>query len=141
MDIRPKYSEFALETAYFLGPTFRVFGMASGRYSHSGIDLTRASPQILPFEVFVNHDRITREHVLNLGGGAAMSLSDTIDVFGSYTRTVTGRNTHAVNRGIAVGITWSFDMRRTGETTSAQMREASAREESLVRCLCEKRGR
>jgi hypothetical protein len=129
----PRHSQMALEIAYFVGPSVRVFAMGSGRLGHTGIDLTPSSPAILPFEIFREHDRISREHAFNLGGGTAVSLSDSLDLFGSYTRTVTGRNTHAVNRGVAVDLSWSFS--RSG---ADRFEVARGREGSLIRCLCEK---
>lgn len=59
--------------------------------------------------------------------------TDTVDVFGSFTMTVSGRNTHAVNRGLSLGISWSFGQ-GGGEPLIA------ARQRSLVRGLCEKSG-
>jgi len=50
-----------------------------------------------------------------------------------YTRTVTGRNTHAVNRGLSIGMSWGF-----GRSSDDESLVRDGREASLVRCLCEK---
>ena len=42
------------------------------------------------------------------GGGLQVSVSRSFDVFGSYMTTVAGRNGHALQRGVTVGVAWSF---------------------------------
>jgi hypothetical protein len=130
LDQSRRYSLASLEAAYFLTPGIRLIALTSSRIGHTGIDLTPDSGRVLPAEVFLHHDQISRESYLNVGGGAAVAISDTWDVFGSYTTTLTGRNTHAVNRGVSLGVTWSFG----GDGESA----LSARERTAVRCLCTK---
>src|SRR5690349_12705028 len=61
-----------------------------------------------PMRADDHYDQISRESYTNVGGGAAYSVTDTFDVFGSFTMTVSGRNTHAVNRGLSLGLSWSF---------------------------------
>jgi hypothetical protein len=128
-----RYSEGSLESAYFVTPSLRLLATMGTRIGHTGIDLYPDSGRVLPFEVFSHHDQISRESFTNLGGGAAYSLNDTMDVFGSFTRTVSGRNTHAVNRGLSIGVSWSF-----GNREDAALIAADARKQSLARCLCEK---
>ncbi len=128
----PLHSEAGAELAYFLTPAIRVFGSASGRLGHNGIDLTLQSRAVLPPQIWLNHDRVSRIDELNVGGGAAFSVSESIDLFGAFSRTVAGRNTHAVDRGISVGMAWSF--RRSGAART------SSRENSLAKCLCQKAG-
>jgi hypothetical protein len=67
----------------------------------------------------------------------AYTLSEAVDIFASYTTTVTGRNTHAVNRGISLGMSWSFGRSGGGDD---QLIARDGRQDSLVRCLCEKSG-
>jgi hypothetical protein len=40
--------------------------------------------------------------------GSRLFLSDSVDLFGSFTRLVAGRNGHALNRGISVGVSVGF---------------------------------
>ena len=74
-----------------------------------------------------------RESYLNVGGGAAFSLSDSIDLFGGFTTTVWGRNTHAVNRGLSLGMAWGF-----GRAGAPAATVAARRESALIKCLCQK---
>ena len=135
LDQARRYSLLSLEAAYFLTPSIRLLAMTGGRIGHTGIDLFPDSGRVLPTEVFQRHDQLSKESALNVGGGAAFTLTDTMDVFASYTTTVTGRNTHAVNRGISLGMSWSF-----GRAGDDQLIARDGRQGSLVRCLCEKAG-
>jgi hypothetical protein len=130
LDLSRRYSLASLEAAYFLTPGVRLIAMTASRIGHTGINLAIDSGRVLPAEVFRHHDQLSRESYLNLGGGAAVALTDRWDLFGSYTTTISGRNTHAVNRDISLGVTRSFG----GDGGSA----LSAREGTLVRCLCQK---
>jgi hypothetical protein len=135
LDQSRRYSVMSLEAAYFLTPSIRLLAMTGGRLGHTGINLYPDSGRVLPTEVFQRHDQLSRESALNVGGGVAFTLSDSIDAFASYTTTVTGRNTHAVNRGISIGMSWSF-----GQSDGEQLIARDGRQGSLVRCLCEKAG-
>jgi hypothetical protein len=146
LDISHNRSSADLEVGYFFTPRFRAFGMTSGQYTHGGIDfpvggLSRLPPQYQPV-----HDLIQKVHYVKAGAGAAYSINDSIDVFGSFGRQVTGRNGHLMNRGFTVGASWGFSLRKpriTGDVAaSGSARKADAvagrREGSLVRCICQK---
>jgi hypothetical protein len=134
LDRPRRYSQASLEGAYFVTPSLRVIAMTAARIGHTGIDLHPDSGRVLPFEIFSHHDQISRESYTNLGGGASYSLNDRMDVFGAYTVTVRGRNTHAVNRGLSIGVSWSFG------GSSDEKLIADSRRQSLIRCVCEKSG-
>ena len=134
LDYARRFSTASIESAYFLTPSFRLIGTAAGRIGHTGIDLPVNGALLTP-DQFLHHDQISRESYFNVGGGAALSLSETKDLFFGYTRTVTGRNTHATNRGLSIGMSWSFGQRADRETLASR----DTRQGSLVRCLCEKK--
>jgi hypothetical protein len=131
-----RYSTTSAEAAYFVTPAIRVIATTSGRIGHTGVDLP-LNVALLPVEQRPHHDQIGRESYLNMGGGAAFSLTDTFDLFLGYTRTITGRNTHAIERGLTLGVSWSFGRRLGdgGETLASR----DSRQGSLVRCVCEKK--
>lgn len=134
LDQPRRYSQASLEAAYFVTPSLRLLAMTASRIGHTGIDLYPTSGVMLPPEVFQRHDQLSRESYFNVSGGLAVSVSDTTDVFASYTTTLTGRNTHAVNRGISLGMSWSFGSQSGDDLLLAR----DGRRGSLVRCLCEK---
>ena len=134
LDYARRYSTASVESAYFVTPSLRVMATASGRIGHTGINLPPTAGALTP-EQFLHHDQISRESFLNAGTAIAVSLTDTTDLFLGYTRTLTGRNTHATDRGLSIGMSWSFGTRRGGESLASR----DAREGSLVRCVCEKK--
>jgi hypothetical protein len=132
LDISHNRSNFELELGYFLTPKLRLLSLNTAQITHGGIDLTLNSRVDLGPLLFSHHDQIDRINALNLGGGAAYSVSDKIDVFGSLLHTVAERNGHAVDHGLTFGLSWSFS------TARAKDRAIARAEHSLIRCLCDK---
>jgi hypothetical protein len=133
VDISHNRSQASLEAAYFLTPKLRLLALAAGQITHGGIDFYGAASRLLLApDVFAHHDQIQRENMLQLGAGASFSLSESIDVFGSWMRAVAQRNGHELNRGISVGMSWGFT------TAHAKKSVTTAADNSLARCLCEK---
>ena len=87
-----------------------------------------------PTAQWVNHDRITRENFLNVGGGVGWSINDTVDVFGSYTKAVYARNTHVLDHGIQFGVS----LRLQKSAAERGILSARDRGRSLARCVCQK---
>ena len=129
-----RFSTASVESAYFLTTRLRLMASASGRIGHTGIDLPVNGALLTP-DQFLHHDQISRESFFNVGGGTAITITDTTDLFVAYNRTVTGRNTHATDRGLSIGMSWSFGRPQGGETLASR----DSRQGSLVRCLCEKK--
>jgi hypothetical protein len=147
-DIKHNRSLGDLEVGYFLTPSFRAFGMASGQYTHGGVNLPITGPPGLPLRYQPVHDIIQRVHYFNAGGGFAYSVKDSLDVFGSFSREIVGRNGHVLNRGVTLGASWSFSRRSKGDVITAgtgapageYARMSARREGSLGRCICQKSG-
>lgn len=145
LDISHNRSLADLEVGYFFTSSFRAFSMANAGYTHGGIDFpANGLPGLAP-EYRPNHDQIQRVHHLDLGVGAAYSMTDAIDVFGSFTRTVAGRNGHALDKGFTVGVSWGFrrtsmpsDAITANAPSSADGEATEKREGSLLRCICQK---
>jgi hypothetical protein len=133
LDIPHNRSDFGLEVGYFATPKLRLLALSNARLTHGGIDMPLSPRAELPALQFLYHDQIQREEFLNLGGGASFSLNDRIDLFGSMIHTVTGRNGHPIQRGLSVGVSWSFS------TGRGRDRAIASADRSLARCLCEKR--
>jgi hypothetical protein len=147
-DISHNKSMGDLELGYFVSRSFRAFGMVNGAYTHGGIDfplggLAAVEPRYQPV-----HDIVQQVNYLHAGGGFAYSISDSVDVFGSFSRLVAGRNGHALNRGITMGASWNFSRQSARHTTAAgtgapaseYARTVARREGSLARCVCQKSG-
>ena len=102
LDIPHNGSNVSFELGYFLTPKVRLLALGAGQLMHGGIDLNLAVP--LSPEYLRQHDRISRDEFINVGGGAAYSLNEKVDIFGSVIHTVTARNIHAIDRGVSVGL-------------------------------------
>jgi hypothetical protein len=120
------------EAGYFVTPKVRVIGLSSGQITHGGID---ASPG-LGFDPirFPVHDQITRDNFLTIGGGVAYAMTEKLDLYGSVVHALAAaqRNAHQIDRGVTVGLTWSFSTRH------ANARAIASAEGALARCVCEK---
>jgi hypothetical protein len=131
-----------LEIGDFVTQRFRVFAIGSGQVTFGGIDIPPLGPNSLPMLLQPQHDRIDRTDFLNVGGGASFSIRDSIDVFGSIVTNEANRNGHATNRGIDVGISWSF--KRTGAPSARDLARAAAETDrdaesrALVKCVCQR---
>jgi hypothetical protein len=147
-DISHNRSMADLEAGYFVTPSFRAFGMMNAQRTHGGIDFPLSGQAGLPVELRPVHDVVQRVNYLNLGAGAAYSINDSFDVFGSFLREATGRNGHVLNRGITFGASWSFSRKSKGDVVAAgtgapsreYARRTAKREGSLGRCICQKSG-
>ena len=133
LDISHNRSVYSAETGYFATPDIRVFGMVSGQITHGGLDLFRGANLVWPANQWRNHDRITRENFLNVGGGVGWTVNDVIDVFGSYTKAVHSVNTHVLDRAIIVGA--SFRLQKSALERGIVNLSAGNR---IARCACQK---
>jgi hypothetical protein len=132
LDIPHNRSDFSLEFGYFATPKLRLLALSSARLTHGGID-TPPNPRVnLPPLEFLYHDQIQREDFLNLGGGLSFTLSDKLDLYGSMIHTAAARNGHAIDRGISLGLSWSFSTNRAND------RAIASAAHSLAKCLCGK---
>jgi len=145
LDISHNRSLGNLEVGYFFNSRFRAFTMANAGLTHGGIDFPATGLPGLPPEYRQNHDQIQRVNFLDLGVGAAFSIHDSLDVFGSFSKMAAGRNGHAMDRGVTVGLSWGFRRKTPGESaaatapaTDAADAETEKREGSLLRCICQK---
>lgn len=130
-------SNLDLEFGYFLTPALRVFTLGAGHKTHGGVDVPDAGWRAMPADQGPHHDRIGRIDLLDVGAGVQMSVSKSIDVFGLYMKSLAGRNTHALNRAITIGASWSF-----GRGLSALMLADNGAPNRpgrrLAKCLCQK---
>ena len=144
IDISRKRSDLDVEVGYFITEKLRAFALGHGQVTHGGLDWPLNYLRVWTPSQIAHHDQITRENFLNVGGGAALSLSDNVDLFGSFMRTVAARNAHAHDRMLSIGL--SFSVRRPSSAQEAPLvtaaaSERSGREGTLVRCVCQKGGR
>ena len=122
-----------LEIGYFLTRRLRVFTAGNGMLTRGGIEMPVGFSRVVPPEVFAHHDQIGRENMLNVGGGATVSVNERIELFAAISTTKAARNTHALNRGVTTGITWRFQRGSNPLDAFAEQRE-----QAVARCVCAK---
>ena len=133
LDISHNRSLYSAETGYFATPDVRVFGMVSGQVTHGGVDLIPGANRIWPSNQWQNHDRITRENFVSVGGGLGWSVNDVVDVFGSYSTAVHAVNTHVLDRALMIG--GSVRLRKSLLERGIVNLSAGNR---IARCACQK---
>ncbi len=144
-DINHSRAMLDLEVGDFVSERFRVFAIGSGQVTFGGIDIPLLGPNSLPMSLQPHHDRIDRTEFLNVGAGASFSVRESVDVFGSLVTNVANRNGHATNRGIDVGVSWSF--KRAGAPSARDLARAAAKTDrdaeslALVKCVCQRGNR
>ena len=137
VDVAPKRSYAEFQLGYFLTRRLTVQGSSVLTYSHNGIDHSYdLFPNDLTDQQWLNHDRISRAKLLDLGGGVGYSFNRSTNVFFSMGHSVYGANTHLRSVVVSVGIIKGFATRLAGETPSkkAFLPEAS---KAMV-CTCAK---
>jgi hypothetical protein len=109
-------SNLDLEAGYFLTQSLGLSALCSYQKTHGGLDLpVPGTPEAAAFRrtpYYVHHDQLARSDYLNLGGVVSYALTGTVDLFASYQSTVWGRNIHAVQPGLAIGMSWGFSPKR-----------------------------
>jgi hypothetical protein len=123
-----------VEVGYFINPRVRIFGLAASQYTHGGLEFTRQFPKDLTALEFVHHDQLARTNLVDFGGGVQVAITSSINLLGSYLTTGTGRSGHALNRGLSIGMSWSFGRSRGSEDLIG----GGETNERLAKCLCQK---
>jgi len=130
-----------LEIGDFVTDRLRVFAVGSGQLTRGGIDLPIMGSVGLPMPMQLVHDRIDRTHFLNVGGGASFTLKESVDLFGSIMTNVANRNGHGLNRGVSLGVGWTFKRGKpaagSGARATAQTDEDDEAR-TLGRCVCQR---
>lgn len=115
--LKRSYAEFQL--GYFLTRRFSLQGAAVLAYSHTGnendYDLF---PNNLTDEQWLNHDRISRAKLLDLGANVAYSFNRSTSVVVGVGRSVWGANTHLRTIIVSVGFVKAFSTRLAIEKAS-----------------------
>lgn len=131
-------SNVDLEVGYFLTPAVRVFTRGLGQKTHGGVDVPDAGWRAMPPDQGPHHDRIGRIDMLDVGGGVQVSLTKSVDLFGSFMKSLAGRNTHALDRAVTVGASWSFGRGLGSLMLASNGTPGRAAKRRLAKCLCQK---
>jgi hypothetical protein len=109
-------SNVDLEVGYFLTQSLGLSVIGSYQKTHGGLELplpgTPAATEFRRTPYYVHHDQLAQSNFVNVGGIVSYALTGAVDVFASYQAMVWGRNVHAIQPGLALGMSWGFSPRR-----------------------------
>lgn len=120
--IRPNRSGLDSEVGYFVTPRLALRFVESLSIVHDGTDFPDPR-SVIPNLIYLNHDRLKKNRILNLGGGIAFAFTDSLSGFAAVAGMAWGRNVHP-HRGISGGLNWRF---RTGSGAVAPSRNPGPR--------------
>lgn len=93
-----------LEIGYFLSPEWSIRAVVSAVETHGGIPV----PVPPTHPLFDFHDQLAAESLLNVGAGASWSMSDRIDIYALYLRSVRGKSGHKLDLGLTLGFSYGL---------------------------------
>ena len=97
--------------------------------------LNNVFPNNLTDEQYLNHDRIGRLSLLDVGASASYGITRKTNLFVGWGRSIAGANTHLRSLVLTVGVTKSFTARSRDEK---QLRAALDGIEKVLVCTCAK---
>jgi hypothetical protein len=111
--VRPNRNHFALEGGYLIKRRVTLRGVGEAQITHGGFNIPQDFPVIAdyplpPDERWSHHDQTANVSFLNLGVGFDLSLSKDWNAYTTVYRTFWGENGHAIQPGIAVGVSRRF---------------------------------
>jgi hypothetical protein len=133
VDIRPNRTGIDSAIGYFVTPRLAIQFVQTFQLTHDGIDFRTPSEVFalhkggeVTFEHILNHDRLIRSNVLNLGGGVTFAVTENVGVFASATTMAWGQNVQRP-RSLTVGANWSFQTRRSPSPSNPRVSGGAAR--------------
>ena len=133
------------QLGYMVSRRVLIQGSSIWTYVHNGIDFIYGpdpkDPSVFPNDLteaqYINHDRISRVHILDAGGSATYRLNRSTSIFFGLGRSVYATNTHLRSVVVTVGFTKSFSTRWAGERLSSANALVPDPNQALV-CTCAK---
>jgi hypothetical protein len=135
-NVAPKRSYAEFQFGYVLSRRLSVQASTVWTHSYNGIDFINGLfPGNLTDEQYVNHDRISRVNLLDVGGSASYGITRKTNLFVGWGRSIRGTNTHLRAIVLTAGVTKSFTTRSHEEKASAL---PSAQSQKTLVCTCAK---
>jgi hypothetical protein len=110
--VAPKRSYLEFQLGYVFTRRLFVQGSTVYNHSHNGIDfINGVFPNDLTEEQYLNHDRISRINLLDVGASVNYGITRRTNVFFGWGRSIEGTNTHLRDVVLTLGVTKSFSTR------------------------------
>jgi hypothetical protein len=134
ISLKRSYAEFQL--GYFLTRRLSVQGAAVWTYSHNGNDHDyNLFPDNLTNEEWLNHDRISRAKLLDLGANVGYSFNRSMGIVVGVGHSIWGANTHLRTLVVTVGFVKAFSTKLASERVS---QTALPQANKALVCTCAK---
>jgi len=135
-NVAPKRSYAEFQLGYVLTRRVSIQGSTVWTHSHNGIDFINGLfPNNLSEEQYLNHDRISRINLLDVGASASYGITRKTNLFVGWGRSITGTNTHLRDIVLTAGVTTTFTARSREEKESAL---PSTESKKTLICTCAK---
>jgi hypothetical protein len=135
--VAPKRSYAEFQLGYILSARLSIQGSTVWSHAYNGIDfINDVFPINLPEEQYLNHDRISRVNLLDVGASSTFAVTPKTNLFVGWGRSINGTNTHLRGIVVTVGVAKTFTARSFDEKASALPSTESRK--ALV-CTCAKK--
>lgn len=114
LDIPLDRSNAEFEVGYAVRPTVVVRGLAAWQQTHGGLPYPEVVERAFGTanqpgdpELFLDHDRLLATRYWQVGGGATVTLTESLDLSGAVLTFVSGADSH-YGHGVSLGLTWKI---------------------------------
>jgi hypothetical protein len=136
VNIAPKRSYAEAQLGYLLTRHLSIQGSTVRVHSHNGIDFINGLfPNNLPEDQYLNHDRISRVGLLDVGASTTYAFKRKTNLFVGWGHSLYGTNTHLRSIVLSAGVTRTFVGRSRDEKASVL---PSAEANKTLVCTCAK---
>jgi hypothetical protein len=135
--LAPKRSYAEFQLGYILSRRFSVQGSMVWTHGHNGIEfINQVFPGNLSVPQYLNHDRISRVNLLDVGASSTFAVTRKTNLFAGWGHSIHGANTHLRGIVLTAGVTTTFTTRSHDAKASAL--PATESRKALV-CTCAKK--
>lgn len=107
IDQRRSRSTFDAEVGWFATPRLRVFVFETAQVSHGVYDILPGFVGLTSDQI-QHHDQLGRANIFDVGAGANVAITPTVDLVVALLKTLDGVNAHATKYGLTAGLSFSF---------------------------------
>jgi hypothetical protein len=91
-----------LELGYYFNPAVSARVFWARQWTQGGVDL----PVLPPDPLFPYHDQLADDEFINVGGGFSWMMNERMELFGLYTQSIAGWNSHKVDQRVTLGMSY-----------------------------------
>ena len=106
VDISHDRTNATLEVGYYFNPAVSARLFWARQWTHGGIDLPYTPDKPNFATIFPHHDQLADDEFINVGGGFSWMMNERIELFGLYTESIAGWNSHKVDQRVTLGMSY-----------------------------------